>query len=91
VHDARDIERSRIEEIEIKRQRPVCMCIHVYRFNMDLLNKRNLTQNHKIIENITNAKYLLDYFYYTRHDDQYRYYKKVSFTLYMQLKERFNT
>jgi hypothetical protein len=45
---------------------------------MDLLNKRNLTQNHKIIENITNAKYLLDYFYYTRHDDQYRYYKKVS-------------
>lgn len=26
----------------------------------------------------TNAKYLLDYLYYTRDDEQFRYYKKVS-------------
>ena len=31
----------------------------------------------------TNAKYLLDYLYFTRDDEQFRYYKKVSKEIYV--------
>ena len=31
----------------------------------------------------TNAKYLLDYLYFTRDDEQFRYYKKVSKEIYI--------
>lgn len=37
----------------------------------------NKMASNKIME-ATNAKYLLDYLYYTRDDEQFKFYKKVS-------------